>query len=484
MPCGDKVCLAPTLPRPSGIRRGRGSTTRVASPSGFGRCRSWTVTASACRLPQDGVLLIARVGSTRHAVSVRAGNLFAARTLRSMTSESRRSSRGAVPCRHTCGVSPLGASISMTRLAAPAVIIATATYPTEPATSAACGSQPVDDPGRAALGIPAAPALVDPRCIADTWPLYASDPVRVDGYRLVSRLGDGGMADVFYAEAPTGGAVAVKILRAAGGGSEACLREFEMASAMDAACTAPALGHGMSTAGAYLVTAYLPGYRCGTTLEGRSPPAGQLWAFGSALARVLAAVHARGVVHCDVKPSNLLVRGRDVRLIDFGIARYVGERCSSDGMVECTRGWAAPEQLRGDAATPAVDVFAWGCLLAYLVGGVHPFASVSDQEWILRVQSAEPDLSGVPSGLAEVIRWALARNPRDRPSAPELITIWRARGNGHPGPAPRLQRDATTAQRCPVHRRRGAPDDPPADTQPAVVAVEMSHHLDTTVTPR
>ena len=139
----------------------------------------------------------------------------------------------------------------MTLLAAPPVIIATATHPTEPATSAACGNQPVDDPGPAAPRIPAAPVSVDPQCIADTWPLYASDPVRVDGYRLVSRLGDGGMADVFYAEAPTGRAVAVKVLRAAGGGPEAYLREFAPASAMDAACTAPALGYGVSTTGAY-----------------------------------------------------------------------------------------------------------------------------------------------------------------------------------------------------------------------------------------
>jgi len=247
------------------------------------------------------------------------------------------------------------------------------------------------------------------------------------------------MADVFYAEAPTGRPVAVKILRPAGGGLAACLREFRLASAMDADCTAPALGHGHSPAGAYLVTAYLPGYRRGTTLEGGSPLAGRLWTLGSALARVLTAVHARGIVHCDVKPSNLLVRGHDVRLIDFGIARYVGQRCGGDGVVECTRGWAAPEQLRAAPATPAVDVFAWGCLLAYLAGGVHPFASASHQEWILRVQSAEPDLSGVPAGLYEVIRSTLARNPLDRPSAPELATLCLARGpkisDWYPGPA-------------------------------------------------
>jgi hypothetical protein len=70
-----------------------------------------------------------------------------------------------------------------------------------------------------------------------------------------------------------------------------------------------------------------------------------------------------------------------------------------------------------------VDVFAWGCLLAYLAGGVHPFASRSAQEWILRVQSAEPDLSGVPAGMYDVIRATLARNPLDRPSAPELATF-------------------------------------------------------------
>ena len=237
------------------------------------------------------------------------------------------------------------------------------------------------------------------------------------------------MADVFYAVAPDGQKVAVKILRANGGGLAACLREYRLASALDADYTAPALGCGVATAGAYMVTAYLPGYRCGTTLLHQALSTGRLWTLGSALARALAAAHARDVVHCDVKPSNLLVRGDDIRLIDFGIARYVGERCAADGTVACTRGWASPEQLYAAPATPAMDVFAWGCVVAYLAGGMHPFASQSEQEWILRVQTAEPDLSNVPSGLDEVIGRALARDPRDRPSAPELATICRTRGD-------------------------------------------------------
>ena len=266
----------------------------------------------------------------------------------------------------------------------------------------------------------------------DTRPLRRTDPVDVNGYRLLSRLGSGGMAEVYLADAPTGRPVAVKVLRA-GAAAEACRREYRMASAMDMACTAPALAYGMSAAGAYLVTAYLPGYRCATTLAGSPISTRQLWRFGSALARTLAAVHARGVVHCDVKPSNLLVRGDEVRIIDFGIARYVGEQ-GGGGIVECSRGWAAPEQLWITSATPAVDVFAWGCLLALLASGVHPFASRSEQEWILRLQSAQPDLFGLPPGLDEVIRAALARDPRDRPTARDLAVICRDRDDEHPPP--------------------------------------------------
>jgi serine/threonine protein kinase len=237
------------------------------------------------------------------------------------------------------------------------------------------------------------------------------------------------MADVFYAVTPTGRPVAVKLLRTATDAGEACQREYRLAHAVDADCSTPALDHGVSTAGAYLVTTYLPGYRCGSTLLGGSTPVGPLWTLGSALARVLAAIHTKGIVHCDVKPSNLLVHGHDVRVIDFGSARYVGEPCADDGIVHCTRGWTAPEQLRPAPATPAIDVFAWGCLLAHLASGVHPFASRSEQEWILRIQAAEPDLFGLPPDLEDPIRWTLARNPRDRPNAHELATICNARGD-------------------------------------------------------
>jgi serine/threonine protein kinase len=274
---------------------------------------------------------------------------------------------------------------------------------------------------------PAGPSRAIEGSIVDGSPLRTGDPVTVNGYRLLSRLGVGGMAIVYGAIAPTGRPAAVKVLRDSETALLSCRREFQLASTVDQSCTAPMLGFGTSTAGPYLAMAYLQGFRCGTTMMGQRLPDSWLWAFGWALARTLAMVHAHGVVHCDVKPANLFIGGDHVRMIDFGIARYIGERFPLDGTVLCSRRWAAPEQLLSTPATPAVDVFAWGCLLAQLASGVHPFASRSDEEWILRIQSAEPDLSGIPRDLLDVIRPTLARNPSYRPTAGMLADICRAR---------------------------------------------------------
>ncbi|GAA3349302.1 hypothetical protein GCM10020358_70910 [Amorphoplanes nipponensis] len=247
----------------------------------------------------------------------------------------------------------------------------------------------------------------------------------VGGYRLLSRIGKGGTATVFLATPVAGGPpVAVKMIRH-DAGVDSGEREFTLASTVDVARTAAPITHGVTATGSYLVTAYLRDYRCAAGMRGGTMSLASLLTFGGELAVTLASLHDSGVVHCDVKPSNLLVGDDDVRVIDFGISQYLGERPVDDGFVRCSRGWAAPEQLRGDPLAPSADVFAWGSLLAYLSTGFHPFAGRHEADWIRRVGSGQPDLFGLHPGVEAVVRAALAHDPRDRPSAHELTAICR-----------------------------------------------------------
>jgi len=125
-------------------------------------------------------------------------------------------------------------------------------------------------------------------------------------------------------------------------------------------------------------------------------------------------------VHRDVKPANLLLRGDDLRLIDFGIARYVDEPRQDDGTVRCSPSWAAPEQRLGAPETAAVDVFAWGCVLAALATGRHPGPDDDDAQQAWADRSAS--WSTAPAALRALIHAALAADPVDRPSARQLAT--------------------------------------------------------------
>ncbi|GAA0383320.1 hypothetical protein Acor_70500 [Acrocarpospora corrugata] len=259
-------------------------------------------------------------------------------------------------------------------------------------------------------------------------PLSDGDPARIGPYQLVGRLGTGGMGTV-YLGLDGERQVAVKVVkRQYAVDEEFGLRfktEVEHAQRVASFCTALVLDQGTTEDGRpYMVTEFIQG----TPLDRQIATSGALdsgslhgVAFGVAAA--LTAIHAAGLVHRDLKPANVILSMSGPRVIDFGIARAVDATHghTETGEVVGSPGWWAPEQLQGRLVTPAVDIFTWGCLVAFAGNARHPFGEGDPMVLAHRVLESEPDLDGLPAPLDHLVRRALHKEPRHRPSAQELL---------------------------------------------------------------
>ncbi|MCP9984443.1 PQQ-binding-like beta-propeller repeat protein [Actinomadura madurae] len=258
-------------------------------------------------------------------------------------------------------------------------------------------------------------------------PLEAGDPEQLGPYRLVGRLGGGGMGQVFLASSPGGRAVAVKAVRAElaedPGFRRRFVREVEAARRVSGPFTAAVVDADPGGAPPWLATEYVPGLSLKAAIDAHGAlPDGTVRALGAALAEALEGVHAAGVVHRDLKPSNVLLAPDGPRLIDFGIAlASEGTRLTVTGAMVGTPGFMSPEQLRGGAVGPASDVFSLGAVLAYAATGTGPFRGGSVHALNYRIVHGDPDLTGVPSGLADVVARCLDKDPRRRPTVPDLV---------------------------------------------------------------
>ncbi|WP_407561157.1 bifunctional serine/threonine-protein kinase/ABC transporter substrate-binding protein [Streptomyces sp. 184] len=256
--------------------------------------------------------------------------------------------------------------------------------------------------------------------------LTPSDPVRIGGHRLLARLGAGGMGVVYLGRADGGELAAVKVIRPEYAAEEdfraRFRREVAAARRVRSPWAVPVTGADAEAEAPWLATAFVPGPALAEAVAVCGPlPERGTRILGKTLARALAAVHAAGLVHRDVKPGNVLLAVDGPRLIDFGIARSPEETAlTSPDAVVGTPGFLAPEQAQGREVGPAADVFALGCVLAYAVTGRPPFGTGAVDALLYRTVHDEPDLSGVPDGVRDVVARCLARDPAARPSATEL----------------------------------------------------------------
>lgn len=258
-------------------------------------------------------------------------------------------------------------------------------------------------------------------------PLEAGDPERVGPYRIVGRLGSGGMGRVYLARSPGGRATAVKVVHEELSDDAAFRKRFgrEVVAArrVTGPFTAPVVDADPDADQPWLATAHVPGVPLGTAVATHGAwPERSVRALGSGLAEALEAIHRVHVVHRDLKPSNVLLAPDGPRVIDFGISVAADDtKLTTTGAVVGSPGYLPPEQLVGREVGPAGDVFALGALLVYAATGTGAFGGGPAYAVNYRVVHEDPDLAGLPDGLADVVVRCLAKDPGRRPGVPELI---------------------------------------------------------------
>ncbi|MEU9301673.1 serine/threonine-protein kinase [Streptomyces sp. NPDC048269] len=258
--------------------------------------------------------------------------------------------------------------------------------------------------------------------------LEAGEPRTIGPYRLLGRLGAGGMGRVYLGRSAGGRTVAVKIVHPHFAADEEFRarfrREVEAARRVGGKWTAPVLDADPEAPVPWVATGYVAGPSLDRALAAHGPlPEASVRAIGAGLARALVAVHGLGLVHRDVKPSNVMLTLDGPRLIDFGIARATDGTASltSTGVSVGSPGYMSPEQILGKGITGAADVFSLGAVLAFAATGRPPFTGDNSATLLYKVVHEPPELGAVPAGqLRELIEACLAKTAADRP-APEAI---------------------------------------------------------------
>ena len=258
--------------------------------------------------------------------------------------------------------------------------------------------------------------------------LRPADPATVGPYRLLGRLGAGGMGQVFLARSLGGRLVAVKVIRPELADEAGFRARFarEVAAARNVSGMFTALVVDADTDGPvpWLATAYVPGPSLTELVHEQGPlPPSAVLTLAAGLAEGLGAIHAAGVVHRDLKPSNVLLAHDGPRVIDFGISRALeATMMTTTGMVLGSPGFMSPEQAKGDTVGPPSDVFSLGAVLAYAATGQGPFGTGPTPALLYRVVNEAPRLDGLPPLVRPVIESCLAKDPAARPTSAQLLT--------------------------------------------------------------
>lgn len=257
--------------------------------------------------------------------------------------------------------------------------------------------------------------------------LEPSDPRLIGPYQLIGRLGAGGMGRVFLGVSAAGRPVAVKIIHAELAADPEFRARFgvEVAAArkVSGLFTALVVDADVDARVPWLATAYVSGPSLSEAVRDRGPlSVASLLALAAGLAKSLSAIHAAGVIHGDLKPSNVLLALDGPRVIDFGISQAAeAAPLARSGLVVGTPSFMSPEQAAGQAVGPRSDVFSLGAVVAFAATGRKPFGSGQAAAVLERVVRGTPGLQGTPPEVLPLIERCLAKDPAGRPAADGLL---------------------------------------------------------------
>lgn len=274
--------------------------------------------------------------------------------------------------------------------------------------------------------------------------LGSVDPQRIGAYRLLGRLGAGGMGQVYLARSDRGRTVAIKLVREELAEQQEFRdrfrREVMAARRLGSTWTAPVLDADTDATVPWVATGYVAGPSLQATVSGRAfasagpapgaygpLPERSVHILGNGLAHALRAIHTAGLIHRDLKPSNILLTIDGPRVIDFGIARafdtVTDGGLTRTGALVGSPGFMSPEQVRGERVTTACDVFCLGSVLAYASTGRLPFGGTASgvHALMFRIAQEDPDLTGVPVDLVELVQHCLNKDPEARPTTDEIL---------------------------------------------------------------
>ncbi|MEU6866758.1 serine/threonine-protein kinase [Streptomyces sp. NPDC046876] len=262
--------------------------------------------------------------------------------------------------------------------------------------------------------------------------LGPEDPREVAGYRLLARIGEGGMGSVYLSRTRGNQPVALKVIRREYAEDPGFRRRFEQealaARQVHGYHIVPVVDHDTGGPRPWLATAYVPGLPLDEVLDLHGPlPMTTVLQLVGCAAEALQAVHKAGVIHRDLKPGNVLIGSDGPWVIDFGIARAAdATRLTRSGGFIGTPQFMSPEHAGGLPLTPATDVFSLGLIAAVCATGRHPYGeagAITVATQIANTATRPPDLSGYPEPLRGILRDCLAADPGARPTPSALAGL-------------------------------------------------------------